>query len=79
MNIDLLEERIYRVKNRNFVMNIDSDDILAKSNDTIDDIYSHNANIYLKSIIRASAPNMPYSHHDLHSILQLKYKFLNWI
>jgi hypothetical protein len=75
MNIDVLEECIYRFKNRNIVMNITSDDELAQTNDIIDDIYSHNYEQYYKAVVRSSPPNIPYSHNDIQSILQMKYKF----
>lgn len=75
MNIDILEERIYRLKNSYFVMNINKYDLLAEYNDILDDIYSHNSGLYLKSILKANPPNTPYNHHDLHSVLQFKYKF----
>ena len=75
MNIDILDERIYRIKNRNFIMNITEDDELAQTNDTIHDIYNHNLDKYYKAILRSNPPKFPYNHHDLQSILQLKYKF----
>ena len=75
MNIDTLEEQIYRFKNRNFIMNITCEDELAQTNDIIDDIYSHNYEKYYHAILRSSPPNIPYSHSHFQSIIQLKYKF----